>query len=257
LKNYDGVIFDLDGVVTKTAMAHALSWKEMFDEYLRMREQRDGTPFKEFTFDHDYRLFVDGRPRYQGVENFLKSRGINIPFGDKDDLAGKETLCGLGNEKDARFKMIFEEKGIEVYQSTITLIKDLRINRVRVAVASSSKNCHPILKKTGLEELFEARIDGIVSAQLGLKGKPEGDIFVTAAKHIHCHPDRAVVVEDAVAGIQAGKKGGFALVIGVARQENDRDLKEAGADIVVNHFHDVSAKKIDEWMEEKAKKDSR
>jgi len=254
LKHYDGVIFDLDGVVTKTAMAHALSWKEMVDEYLRMREQRDGEPFKEFTFDHDYRLFVDGRPRYQGVESFLRSRGISIPAGDKDDPAGKETLCGLGNEKDVRFKMILEEKGIEVYESTVALIKDLRASRVRVAVASSSKNCHPILKKTGLEELFEARIDGIVSAQLGLKGKPEGDIFVTAAKHIHCHPDRSVVVEDAVAGIQAGKNGGFAFVIGVARQDNDQDLKEAGADIVVNHFRDVNAKKIDQWMEEKEKR---
>jgi len=253
LKHYDGVVFDLDGVVTKTAMAHALSWKEMFDEYLRMREQRNGEPFKEFTFDHDYRLFVDGRPRYQGVENFLRSRGISLPLGEKDDPADKETLCGLGNEKDVRFKIILEEKGIEVYESTIALIKDLRAKRVRVAVASSSKNCHPILKKTGLEELFEARIDGIVSAELGLKGKPEGDIFVTAAKHIHCHPDRAVVIEDAVAGIQAGKKGGFALVIGVARQENDRDLKEAGADIVVNNFFGVDANKIDAWMEERAK----
>ncbi len=257
MKHYDGVIFDLDGVVTKTAMAHALSWKEMVDDYLKMREGRDGEPFKEFTFDYDYRLFVDGRPRYQGVESFLKSRGISIPHGDKEDPAGKETLCGLGNEKDVRFKRILEEKGIEVYESTVALIKDLRANRVRVAVASSSKNCQPILKKTGLEELFEARIDGVVSAQLGLKGKPEGDIFVTAAKHIHCHPDRAVVVEDAVAGIQAGKKGGFALVVGVARQDNDQDLKEAGADIVVNHFRDVDAVIIDHWMEEKVKRSSR
>jgi len=254
VKHYDGVIFDLDGVVTKTAMAHALSWKEMFDEYLTLREQRNGEPFKEFTYDHDYRLFVDGRPRYQGVENFLKSRGINLPLGEKDDPAGQETIYGLGNEKDARFKMILEEKGIEVYESTVALIKDLRANRLRVAVASSSKNCHPILKKTGLEELFEARIDGVVSAQLGLKGKPEGDIFVTAAKHIHCHPDRCVVVEDAVAGVQAGKKGGFALVVGVARQNNDQDLEKAGADVVVNDFHHVDAKTIDVWMEQKAKK---
>jgi beta-phosphoglucomutase family hydrolase len=254
MKHYDGVIFDLDGVVTKTAMAHALSWKEMFDEYLRMREQRDGEPFKEFTFDYDYRVFVDGRPRYKGVESFLESRGIKIPLGKQEDPVGQETIYGLGHEKDARFKMILEEKGVEVYESTVALIKDLRVNRVRVAVASSSKNCQPILKKTGLEELFEARIDGVVSAELGLKGKPEGDIFVTAAKHIHCHPDRCVVVEDAVAGVQAGKKGAFALVVGVARQENDCDLKEAGADIVVKNFYDVDAKKIDQWMEEKAKR---
>lgn len=254
MEHYDGVIFDLDGVVTKTAMAHALSWKEMFDEYLQMREKRDGEPYKEFTFDHDYRLFVDGRPRYQGVESFLKSRGITVPLGDKNDPPGRETIFGLGNDKDLRFKMILEEKGVEVYQSTVELIKDLRASRVRVAVASSSKNCRPILKKTGLEELFEAHIDGVVSAQLGLKGKPEGDIFVTAAKHIHCHPQRAVVVEDAVAGVQAGKRGGFALVVGVARQNNDRDLQDAGADIVVNTFANVNAKTIDTWMEQKTKK---
>ena len=139
MKHYDGVVFDLDGVVTKTAMAHALSWKEMFDEYLMMREARNGEPFKEFTYDHDYRLFVDGRPRYKGVESFLESRGIKIPLGEPGDPVGKETIYGLGHEKDVRFKMILEEKGVEVYESTVALIKDLRANRVRVAVASSSK----------------------------------------------------------------------------------------------------------------------
>ncbi|MCX5682016.1 MAG: HAD-IA family hydrolase [Candidatus Omnitrophica bacterium] len=251
MKHYDGVIFDLDGVVTKTAMAHALSWKEMFEAYFRLREKRDKEPFKEFVCETDYVHYIDGRPRYKGVENFLKAKGINLPHGDKDDPAGKETICGLGNEKDVRFKRILEEKGIEVYESTVALIKNLKLHHVRVAVASSSKNCAPILKKTGLEELFEARIDGVVSSELGLKGKPESDIFVTAAKHIHCAVNRSVVVEDAVAGVQAGKKGNFALVIGVARQGNDKELKEHGADIVVNTFHGVDANKIEEWVGKK------
>ena len=254
MKYYDAVIFDLDGVVTKTAMAHALSWKQMFDVYLRLREKRDKEPFKEFVCETDYVHHLDGRPRYKGVENFLKVRGIKIPHGDKNDPAGKETIYGLGNEKDVRFKQILEEKGVEVYESTVALIKNLKLHHIRVAVASSSKNCAPILKKTGLEELFEARIDGVVSAELGLKGKPESDIFVTAAKHIHCSPDRSVVVEDAVAGVQAGKKGNFALVIGVARQNNDKQLKDAGADVIVNTFRGVDANKIEEWLEERAKK---
>jgi len=254
VNNYDGVIFDLDGVVTKTAMAHALSWKEMFDEYLLMRQQRDGEKFKEFTYEHDYRLFVDGRPRYKGVENFLRSRNIHLSMGHKDDQVGQETIYGLGNEKDARFKRILEERGIDVYTSTVTLIKNLKQHRVRVAVASSSKNCGPILKKTGLEELFEARIDGVVSAELGLKGKPESDIFLTAAQRIHCRPERSVVVEDAVAGVQAGKKGSFALVIGVAREGNARELTEAGADVVVEDFLGVGAEIIDTWIQEKAER---
>lgn len=251
MKHYDGVIFDLDGVVTKTAMAHALSWKEMFDEYLSLRQKRDGEQFKEFTYEHDYRLFVDGRPRYKGVENFLKSRGIHLPMGHKEDTVDQETIYGLGNEKDARFKRILEERGIDVYTSTVALIKDLKKHHVRVAVASSSKNCGPILKKTGLEELFEARIDGIVSAELGLKGKPESDIFLTAAQHIHCAPQRSVVIEDAVAGVQAGCKGSFALVVGVAREGNAKDLKEAGADVVVEDFLGVGAEVLDTWIQEK------
>lgn len=251
MKHYDGVIFDLDGVVTKTAMAHALSWKEMFDEYLMLRHQRNGETFKEFSYEHDYRLFVDGRPRYKGVENFLRSRNIHLPLGNKEDDVSQETVYGLGNEKDARFKRILEERGIDVYTSTVTLIKDLKHHHIRVAVASSSKNCGPILKKTGIEELFEARIDGVVSAELGLKGKPESDIFLTAAQHIHCSPQRSVVIEDAVAGVQAGCKGSFALVVGVAREGNAKDLKEAGADIVVEDFLGVGAEIMDTWIREK------
>ncbi len=251
MKHYDAVIFDLDGVITKTALVHASSWKEMFDEYLRLREQRDGESFKEFTHEKDYLPFVDGKPRYKGVRSFLESRGINIPFGDPDDSSDQETACGLGNKKNVKFQKILEEKGAEVFDPAVVLIKDLKSKGVRIGVASSSKNCQLILQKTGLEDLFETRVDGVVSAELGLKGKPEGDIFVRAAENVGCTPDRSIVVEDAVSGVQAGQNGKFALVIGVARENNEKELKENGADIVVTSFEGVNAQKIDEWLEKK------
>ena len=254
MKNYDAVIFDIDGVITKTALAHAESWKVMFDEYLRLREKRNKEPFKEFTHEKDYLPFVDGKPRYKGVQSFLESRGIAIDFGDPKDAPSQETVCGLGNKKNIEFRKILEEKGAEVFEPAVALIKNLKENGVRVGVASSSKNCQIILQKTGLEELFETRVDGIVSAELGLKGKPEGDIFITAAKNIGCTPDRSIVVEDAVSGVQAGKKGKFIFVLGVARENNDKELRENGADFVINNFKDVTAAKIDQWIEEKKAK---
>ncbi len=252
MKSYDAVIFDLDGVITKTALVHAASWKEMFDGYLKARELRDGEPFKEFTHEKDYLPFVDGKPRYKGVQSFLESRNIDIPFGDPSDLPDSETVCGLGNKKNVKFQAILEQKGAEVFEPAVALIKDLKANGVHVAVASSSKNCQLILQKTGLEELFESRVDGVVSAELGLKGKPEGDIFVTACKNIGCMPQRGVVVEDAVSGVQAGKNGDFALVLGVAREGNEQELKSNGADVVVANFKEVNAQRIDQWLQEKS-----
>ncbi|MDD3374141.1 MAG: beta-phosphoglucomutase family hydrolase [Candidatus Omnitrophica bacterium] len=251
MKNYDAVIFDLDGVITKTALAHAASWKEMFDEYLKSREQRDGESFKEFTHEKDYLPFVDGKPRYKGVQSFLESRGIDIPYGDPADAPDMETACGLGNKKNIMFKNILAEKGAEVFDPAVALIKDLKANGVHVGVASSSKNCQLILQKTGLEDLFETRVDGVVSAELGLKGKPEGDIFVTACKNVGCTPDRAVVVEDAVSGVQAGKNGGFAFVLGVAREGNEKELQSNGADVVVTNLENVNAQRIDQWIVDK------
>ena len=200
--NFDAVIFDMDGVVTKTAAVHSLAWKKMFDEYLHYREKEYHEPFREFTHADDYLSFVDGRPRYKGVETFLKSRGINIPFGEPEDEPGKETVC------------------VGVYDSTIKLIKELLESGVRVGVATSSKNCVLILKKAGITNLFETRVDGVVSAEMGLKGKPEPDIFTAASDNLGVKYHRAVVVEDAVSGVQAGFKGHFGLVIGVARENN-------------------------------------
>src|SRR5260221_6646246 len=177
--NFDAVIFDMDGVITKTAVVHSLAWKKMFDEYLHYREKQYCEMFCEFTHADDYLSFVDGRPRYKGVETFLRSRGINIPFGEPADESGKETVCGLGNRKNEFFNKMLEEDGVGLYDSTIKLIKELLGRGVKVGVATSSKNCVLILERSGITNLFETRVDGVVSAELGLKCISAPDIFIT------------------------------------------------------------------------------
>jgi beta-phosphoglucomutase family hydrolase len=242
--NFDAVIFDMDGVITKTAVVHSLAWKNMFDEYLHHRAKQYGEPFREFTHAGDYLSFVDGRPRYKGVETFLKSRRIYIPFGKPDDEPGKETVCGLGNRKNELFNKVLEEDGVGVYDSTVKLIKELLAKGVKVGIATSSNNCVLILKKTGLTDLFATRVDGIVSSQLGLKGKPEPDIFITTSNNLGVKHQRAIVVEDAVSGVQAGSRGHFGLVIGVAREHNAHELKSNGADHVVEDLAELSVDDI-------------
>lgn len=249
--SFHAVIFDLDGVVTKTAVVHAAAWKATFDEFLRSWEKKTGEPFKEFTYEEDYLTYVDGKPRYKGVQSFLESRGINLDFGDAGDGTDKETVCGLGNRKNVKFVEALKTKGAEIYPSTIELIKDLRSKGVRIGVASSSANCQYILQSTGLEDLFETRVDGVVSKELGLKGKPEGDIFVKAAENVGAKPDTSIVVEDAVSGVQAGVNGKFGLVIGIAREHNEDDLKSNGADVVIDDFAGITAEVIEKWFREK------
>jgi trehalose-phosphatase len=245
---FEAVIFDLDGVITNTASVHALAWKETFDTYLHMRENRDGEMFREFTHENDYLPFVDGKPRYQGVKSFLKSRGIELPFGKSQDPPDKETICGIGNRKNEMFREVLTRKGAEVFESTVELIRALRKRGVCAGVASSSKNCQQVLKITGLEELFQTRVDGVVSAQLGLKGKPEGDIFISAAHNLGVTVAKSVVVEDATSGVQAGRNGGFGLVLGIARENNSDELFENGADIVVNDLSEIGIEQIDQWF---------
>lgn len=237
--SFKAVIFDLDGVVTKTALVHGVAWKEMFDEYLKSREKRFGEPFKEFTHENDYLPYVDGKPRYKGVQSFLESRGVTIPFGDPSDSWESETICGLGNKKNVVFKKILERDGIEQYDSTIELIKQLKEAGIRIGVASSSKNCKMVLENTGLIKYFETRVDGIVSAELGLKGKPEPDIFTMAADNLGINYKDAVVVEDAVSGVQAGAKGNFGMVIGLARENNEKELASNGADVVYKDMEEL------------------
>lgn len=245
---FDAVIFDLDGVITKTALVHSAAWKKMFDEYLLFREKKYKEKFRPFTHENDYLTYVDGKPRYNGVQSFLESRGIDIPFGNPADDPDRETVCGLGNRKNRAFNEVLDAEGVEVYESTVALIKELRGKGIRVGVASSSKNCGAVLEKAGLSPLIETRVDGEVSAEMNLKGKPEPDIFTTAAANLGVTVDRSVVVEDAVSGVQAGRKGNFGLVIGIAREENEQSLKVNGADIVVKDLSECGYDTIMRWF---------
>ena len=247
---FTAVIFDLDGVITQTALVHSSAWKEMFDNYLKFREEKYSEPFQEFSHAEDYLPYVDGKPRYKGVASFLESRGIDIPFGDPSDGPEAETVCGLGNRKNLAFNEILDRDGVKLYDSTVELIYDLKKAGIRIGVASSSKNCKPVLEAAGLLQLFETRVDGVVSAELGLQGKPEPDIFTTACDNLGVAYAESVVVEDAVSGVQAGRKGNFGLVLGIAREENSHELLVNGADIVLEDMAELGGMKgIDDWFE--------
>ncbi|MFQ5846975.1 MAG: trehalose-phosphatase [Candidatus Methylomirabilales bacterium] len=233
LDTLDAAIFDLDGVVTKTARVHAAAWKKLFDEYLEHRAADEGKPFQPFDVDTDYRRYVDGKPRYDGVRSFLQSRGITLPYGDSADGPDRETICGLGNRKDSLFHRALREQGVATYPSTITFIHALRSRGLKTAIVSSSKNCGPVLDAAGLSALFDAKVDGLDIARQHLQGKPAPDMFLKAATLLGVPPARAVVFEDALAGVQAGRAGHFGLVVGVDRAGQAAALQKHGADIVV------------------------
>ncbi|MFO8034543.1 MAG: trehalose-phosphatase, partial [Candidatus Bipolaricaulota bacterium] len=233
---FDGAIFDLDGVITKTARLHARAWKEMFDDYLKGRSAE----FKPFNAHTDYLEYVDGKPRYEGVQSFLASRDIELPWGDPSDPPDRETICGLGNRKNELFTALVREEGAEIYQTSVELIRSLRAKRFKVAVVSSSKNCADILAATGLTDLFEVKVDGVDSQSLDLKGKPDPDIFLEAARRLGVDPKRCAVFEDAVSGVQAGSRGGFAVVIGVDRADQEDALRHGGANVVVKDLQEIS-----------------
>lgn len=243
-----GVIFDLDGVITGTAKVHSKSWEKMFNEFLSMYAEREDKPFLPFDPKDDYLKYVDGKPRYQGVKSFLQSRGIDLPFGSPDDPSDKETVCGLGNRKNVFFREIIQEQGPEVFDTSVKFIKALKEEGIRVGVASSSRNCRLILEQAGLMDMFETRVDGEVSAELKLQGKPDPDIFVTAARNMDLRPAQCVVVEDAISGVQAGKAGNFGLVLGVARDVDGKLLERFGADIVVRDLGEITVSDVREWF---------
>ena len=244
---FDAVIFDLDGVVTKTATTHSRAWKKMFDHYLLHRSEKNKEPFDEFTPD-DYLTFVDGKPRYEGVKSFLESRNIDLPFGTPEDSTELETVCGLGNRKNEAFNDVLKKEGVEVYPSTVRLLEQLKKDNIRIGIASSSKNAKAVLEAAGLMHFIETRVDGVVSAETGLKGKPAPDIFLTAAKNLGVDINKSIVVEDAVSGVQAGKNGNFGLVLGLAREKNNEALKANGADIVLNDLEEITLDEINNWF---------
>jgi beta-phosphoglucomutase family hydrolase len=242
LENYAAVLFDMDGVLTATAKLHAICWKQMFDEYLQQKALASGIAFQPFDIDHDYRLYVDGKLRYEGVQSFLQSRAIELPWGSAESPPEEESVCGLGNRKDRLVNELLAAGNVSVFEGSIKLVHHLRANGVRTAVVSASKNCEAILNAAGITELFEVRVDGKLAESFSLPGKPEPDTFLKAAELLGVEPAQAVVVEDAIAGVQAGQRGAFGLVVGVDRHGDAEALKANGANLVVNDLAELLPK---------------
>jgi beta-phosphoglucomutase family hydrolase len=236
---FDAVLFDLDGVLTSTAKIHSSCWKTTFDDFLRHRSEERKEPFRPFDIATDYKRYVDGKLRYDGVRSFLASRGITLAEGSPDDPPTAETVCGLGNRKDELVKAAIEQGHVESYPGSVALVRRLREQGIRTAVVSSSNNCEQVLRAAGIAELFEVRVDGVVASQLGLPGKPAPDTFLKAARMLGVTPARAVVVEDAIAGVQAGRAGGFGLIVGVDREGSGDALRTAGAEVVVTDLAEL------------------
>ncbi|NTV05918.1 MAG: HAD-IA family hydrolase [Chlorobiaceae bacterium] len=245
---FKGAIFDLDGVITGTAKVHSLAWESMFNYFLKNYAELNNESYFPFDPAHDYHKYVDGKPRMEGVKSFLASRDIELPYGELDDIPEKDTICGLGNRKNSLFTEILIKEGPEVYTSSVDLINVLISKGIKIGIASSSRNCQLILKLAKLEHLFETRVDGEVSIDLGLKGKPNPDIFIVAAQNLGLEPHECVVVEDAISGVQAGSRGNFGLVLGIARDIEGSKLREQGADIVVGDLGEITYEEIDQWF---------
>ncbi|MEU8799777.1 beta-phosphoglucomutase family hydrolase [Spirillospora sp. NPDC048819] len=234
-------LFDLDGVLTRTAAVHAAAWKEMFDGYLRERAERTGEPFTEFDPVKDYGRYVDGKKREDGTRSFLESRGIELPEGVPDDPPETETVRGLGNRKNALVLALIEEKGVETFDGSIDYVRAARAAGLKTAVVSSSANTVQVLRTVGITDLFDARVDGVTAAERNLPGKPAPDMFLAGAREVGVPAARAVVFEDALAGVQAGRAGGFAYVVGVNRVDgaHAEALAGHGADIVVSDLSEL------------------
>ncbi len=232
-------LFDMDGVVTQTAVVHAAAWKEMFDEFLRERAKSTGTEFVPFDPRAEYDAYVDGKPRLDGTRSFLQSRGINLPEGTPDDPPGTPTVYGLSNRKNDLVLAKIAAGGVQVYEGTITYIRSVKDKGISTAIVSASANTQQVLDSAGIAGLFDARMDGVIAKQRGLRGKPAPDTFLAAAQALHVTPDHAAVFEDAQAGVAAGRAGHFALVVGVDRVGQAQALREHGADIVVQDLAEL------------------
>jgi len=239
--NVRACLFDLDGVLTATAKVHAAAWKEMFDEYLRERAAGTGEDFVAFGEKDDYDAYVDGKPRFDGVRSFLASRGIELPDGKPDDPPSAETIHGLGNRKNEIVLRMIHEQGVGAYPGSRRYLEAAREAGLRRAVVSSSTNCRDVLAAAGIDEFFEARIDGIVAERDHLKGKPAPDTYLAGAQALEVTPNAAAVFEDALAGVEAGRAGGFACVVGVDRAGQADALREHGASVVVQDLAELLA----------------
>ena len=238
-EKFDAVLFDMDGVITATANVHAKCWKLMFDEYLRKRSADKEERFQPFDIESDYLRYVDGKPRFDGVRDFLKSRRIDIPEGTSEDPSSVETIRGLGNRKNELINQVIEQDGVEVYEGTLSFAQQVRDGGMKLAVVTSSQNCDAVLQAAHIQNLFDAKVDGNILMEKNLAGKPAPDSFLEAAKRLGVAPQRSVVIEDALSGVRAGVAGGFGLVIGVARSGNAQELKQCGAHLVVQDLSEL------------------
>jgi beta-phosphoglucomutase family hydrolase len=236
---FDAILFDLDGVITDTANLHATCWKHTFDEYLQKRARQTGEPFRPFDVATDYLLYVDGKPRFAGVRDFLKSRGIELPEGAPEDPTDVETVCGLGNRKNDLVNDAIAEVGVVPYAGSVRFIHRVRRDGFKIAMVTSSHNCMAVLEAAKLGGLFEVRVDGNVIDAQQLAGKPAPDTFLVAARLLGVEPKRTVVIEDAISGVQAGAAGNFGLVIGIARKNNAEELKRHGAHLVFRDLDEL------------------
>lgn len=234
-----GCLFDLDGVLTKTAQVHDAAWQEMFDGYLRERSRRTGEPFVPFDRVADYENFVDGKPRADGTRSFLQSRGIELPEGSPDDPPDAETVEGLSNRKNEILLRRIHEDGVEAYPGSVRYVRAVRDAGLRRAVVTSSANCRDVLAGAGIEDLFEAHIDGLTVEREHLRGKPAPDSYLAGARALGLVPSAAAVFEDALAGVAAGRVGRFGFVVGVDRLGQPDALTEHGADVVVTDLAEL------------------
>ena len=238
----DGItacLFDLDGVLTQTAAIHARAWKEMFDDFLRDWAERTGGEFHEFDRPTDYDEYVDGKPRMDGVKSFLESRDIHLPMGSPSDPPDAETLHGLGTRKNDLVLELIRRQGVEPYDGSVRYAEAAREQGLRRAVVSSSTNCRDVLVAAGIDHLFELIVDGVVAERERLAGKPAPDTFVHAGRMVGAEPAEAVVFEDALAGVEAGRAGNFGWVVGVDRSGQADALRRRGADVVVQDLGEL------------------
>jgi beta-phosphoglucomutase family hydrolase len=235
---YDAVVFDMDGVITDTARVHAGAWKAMFDRYLEGWAAKTGRTQRPFD-DADYLVYVDGKAREDGVASFLTSRGIELARGFVTDGPESETVWGLANRKNVEFRRLLADGGVHAYPSSVTLVRSLQQRGFGTAIISASRNCEQVLDAAGIGDLFDVRVDGLEAERLGLPGKPAPAVFLEAARRLGAIPGRAVVVEDAISGVQAGRSGRFALVIGVDRAGDGAALRNNGADFTVHDLGDI------------------
>lgn len=235
-RNIQALILDMDGVVTNTAGLHAEAWKKLCDSFLRQKSEEDGKTYAPFNLREDYRTFVHDVPRLDAMRNFMESRGIDLPQGNPEDDADSNTLVGLGERKDLYFHELLKQNGVVVFEPAINWVKAQQEAGMKTAIVSASRNCLTILRRAGLDKLFEVRVDKVLAAELKLQNKPAPDVYLEAARRLNVSPEQTAVFEDSAAGIEGAKAGGFGLVVGVDHNFKQEGLEMKGADLVLKGF---------------------